>query len=130
MASSSLTLYSSNSTSQAFALVSSSVDKTVWKVAGRPLSTPIELEFTRRLTNGSKNDHLVLRLSQKEQNASTAQLATGQILVDISVPKDQSIITPAVLVGLLGMVSSLLNDASALATTSANRTAIVDGRDV
>jgi hypothetical protein len=130
MASSSITLYSSNAASQAFSLVSSSVDKTVWKVANRPLSNALQLELTRKLTSGNKNDHVIIRLSQVEANATTSQKATAQVLVDISVPKDQSILTPTVIVGLLGMVSSLLDDGTALQATSANRSAIADGRDI
>lgn len=130
MATSSLVLYKTNAATVTFALVSSSVDKTVWKVAGLPLSTPYLLELTRKLSSGSKNNHIQVRLARTEQNASTSVLATAQVLLDLSVPKDQSILTASVIAEMLGIVSSLLNDGTALAATSVNRTAIGDGRDV
>jgi len=130
MATSSLTLYSSNAASAAFVLVSSSVDNTVWKVANRSLSTPLSLQFTRKYQSGNKNDILKVVFKQIERNATTAQLATFQASLEISVPKDQSILTPAVCAGVIGYLSSLLDDSTALQATSANRTAIVDGRDV
>lgn len=130
MASSSITLYTSNSATQAFSLVSSSVNQTVWKAASRPLSNPYTVELTRKLTNGTKNDHVTVRIARVEANASTGQKATAQVLLDLSVPKDQSILDTSVIVGMLGALSSMLNDNAALAATSANRSAIADGRDV
>jgi len=130
MASSSVTLYKSNAATVVFSLVSSSVDKTVWKVAGRALSNPFTLELTRKLASGTKNDHIVVRLARVEPNATTAQKATAQVLVDISVPKDQSVLTAAIISELCGLLSSALNDGTALAATSANRDAIADGRDI
>jgi len=130
MASSTITLYKTNAATVAFALVSSSVDKTVWKVAGLPLSTPYQLELTRKLVPGSKNNHIGVRLARTEQNTSTSVLATAQILVDISVPKDQSILSASVVTEMLGVIASLLNDGTALAATSVNRTALGDARDV
>lgn len=130
MASSSLAPYISNSVTETFSLVSSSVNQTVWKVPGRALSNPYTVELNRKLTSGTKNDHIVLRVARVEANASTAQKATAQILVDISVPKDQSNLSSAILANMLGVVASVLNDNTALAATSVNRSAIVDGRDI
>lgn len=130
MASSSIIPYINNTQTVTFSQVASSVEKTVYKVAGRPLATPYQLELARKLVSGSKNDHITVRLSRVEQNINTAQLATGQILVDISVPKDQSILTPDILKEMLGVIASLCNDNAALAATSNSRAALVDGRDL
>lgn len=130
MATSTLSFYKTNSTQVSFSLVSTSSEKSIWKVASRSLSTPLSLEISRKLSSGNANDHITVRIAQVERNASTAQLATAQVLLDISVPKDQSILTQTVIVELLGLLSSLLDDSTALQATSANRTAIADGRDL
>lgn len=130
MASSSLVLYVSNADTQEFVLVSSSVNMTVWKVANRPLSNPFTIELARKLTSGTKNDHVTVRIARVEANASTSQKATAQVLIDVSVPKDQSILTGAEISKMLGAAASLLNDGNNLALTGTNRGAIVDGRDV
>lgn len=130
MASSSITLYDSAAGTMTFLLVSSSVNETVWKAAGRSLSTPLELKLARKLNSGTKNDTILVQFRRIERNVTTSQLATAQFKCELSVPKDQTILTPAILADLLGYASSLFNDGAALAATEANRGAIVDGRDV
>lgn len=132
MASSTLTPKYDNSSSYTFVLVSTSADGATFKVDGRDLATPFEVNVQRKLTTGNKtgNDHVVVRMARTERNATTAKLATAQVLVDISIPKDCSIITQAEQVKLLGAVSSLLNDNAALQATTVARTALVNGRDI
>lgn len=131
MASTSLDLYGTNAEHQVFTLVSTSIDGAHYKVANRPMSTPTVLEISRKIKPGvAQNDHVLVRLARSEQNVSTGKIATFQVLLDISIPKDQSILTPAECFVDLGKIASLLNDGAAMAATVNNRAALVDGRDV
>jgi len=132
MASSSLTPYDSNSAQLTFSLVSCSETGAVYQVSGNPLSTPVKLEVIRKLTASAAtaNDHVLLRLTTIQRNTSTGKLATGSITVDISVPKDTATITETTMVQYLGVVASLLNDNAALQSTTVNRVALLEGRDL
>jgi len=132
MASSSLTPKYDNTNSYTFALVSTGVDGATHKVEGRDLALPFEVNVQRKLTGGSKtgNDHVVVRMARTERNATTAKLATMQVLVDISIPKDTSVITQAEQLKLVGAVASLLNDNAALQATTVARSALINGRDI
>lgn len=131
MASASLTLYKNNTQTEVLNLVSQASTGASYKVAGRGLSTPISLTLDRKIQSGvSKNDHVVIRLAQTDNNVNTGKAATGQILIDVSIPKDQSILTPARMGELLSMAASALIDNAATGATSVNRTALIDGRDL
>lgn len=130
MASASLVPYKNNTSTVTFSVVTTSLERTTYKVSGRGISTPFSLEISRKLSSGKSNDHVSVRIAQQERNASTTVIATGQVLLDISIPKDQSIVTNGVMVEMLGLLASVLNDSAALAATTASRTALVEGRDL
>jgi len=130
MASSSLTPYKDNTNQVTFSLVSTSADKSQFKVAGRAIACPYVVEISRKLSTGKVNDHVGVRVAVTERNATTSALATGQLLLDISIPKDQSIITNTVMVEMLGVLASLLDQSTANNASSANRTALIEGRDL
>lgn len=115
-----------------FTLVSSSATGSKYQVSGRDLATPKGIEITRRLTQPSAqaNDHIQLRIFHTERNATTMKLATAQVLVDISCPKDTSILTQAVQAQLLGCLSSILNDYAAVEDDRATNTALLSGMDL
>lgn len=132
MASSSIQPYKNNTTTETFTLVSSEKDGASYKVAGRPLANPYEVVIQRKLTAPSKksNDHVVLRIYRTEPNADTGILATGQVTLDISIPKDQTVITATVMTELISELSSLLNEATAMEATTANIDALIEGYDL
>lgn len=130
MASSSLTPYKDNTNQVTFSLVSTSADKTAFKVSGRSIACPYTIELSRKLSTGKTNDHVQVRVAITERNTTTSVLATGQVLLDISIPKDQSIITNTVMTEVLGVLASLLDQATANNASSANRTALIEGRDL
>lgn len=132
MASSSLTPYESSAGQQTFALVSTGENKTTHKVAGRDIATPYLVEVKRSFTNPSAtgNDHVSIRIQRTERNATTGKLATMQVNCDISIPKDTSIIDGDEQVKLVSILSSLLNEETAMEATDANITALVEGRDL
>lgn len=132
MASASLTPYDDSSSQVTFNLVSQSATGATYKVASRDLATPFMVEITRKLTapSASSNDHIVVRVARVERNADTGKLATLQCLVDVSIPKDTSILDSTAQLELLGVVGSLLNDSTAMEATTVARTAIIEGRDL
>lgn len=121
-----------NSTTQiSFDLASTTSDGARYMKAGRPLSCPFVVEIKRKLNpNGSGNDHVGLRVARTEQNLTTGKLATDQVLVDVSLSKDQSILTPTVKLEILAIVASLLNDGENTVGTTTNRSAVIEGRDL
>jgi hypothetical protein len=123
MASTSLTPFYASSGQYTFTLVTTSDSGATYKVAGRDLATPHLVEVQRKLTQPSAlgNDHVVLRLARTERNTSTSKLATMQVLIDISIPKDTSILTIAEQTKMLATAQSLLNESTA---TEASLTAI------
>jgi len=113
MASSSLAPYFGNTASTdqyTYALVSQSSTGATYKVAGRDLATPHGVEIIRKLTPASSpaNDHVQLRVFRVERNTTTSKLATAQVLVDISIPKDTSILTQAEQAKMVRIVGSIL----------------------
>jgi hypothetical protein len=132
MASSSLTPYKDNSNQVTFNLVTTSQNGSTYKVSGRELALPHVVEIQRKLTsnNSTGNDHVILRGARTERNATTGKLATAQVMVDISIPKDQSTLDATAQAELLSCVASLLNEASAMEATHANITALIEGRDL
>lgn len=131
MATTSLVLYNNNSTTTTYDLVTTGTDKTVWKVASRALACPRSIEIQRKPTASSatSNDHVIVRAAVIERNTSTQKLATGQVVLDLSIPKDGSIITNTVLGDLLANIASLLNEKTVMEATRASINAIVEGRD-
>jgi len=132
MASATLTPYKSSAATQAFALVSTSPEGASWQVAGRSLSQPYTVSINRKIVPGAAaNSHLVIRVGRTDNNATTGKPATASVTLDVSVPKDQSIITTAVLNELLCVIGSLLDDQYAVTSAvNAARTAILEGRDL
>lgn len=132
MASASLAPYKSNSATETFTSVGPIEGGYLFKVSGRGLATPYLIEVKRKFTSGSSasNDHTVLRIARTERNTTTGKLATAQVLVDISIPKDTSILTAAVLKEMLAVLSSLLNECTAMEATNAKITALVEGYDL
>lgn len=131
MASSSLNPYVNNSATQAFVLKSTTDKGAVFMVAGRALGAPFELEQVRKVNaNSLSNDHSVVRLTRKEPNAVTGKLATLQVTLDVSIPKDVSVLTITEQKKLISCLVSLLNESTAMEATNANITAIVEGRDL
>jgi len=131
MASNSLVLYNNNSTTTTYNLVTTGETKSSWKVDGRPLATPRILEIQRKPTSSSAagNDHVIIRGAVIERNASTQKLATAQVTIDLSLPKDQSIITSTTIGDLIANAVSLLNEKTAMEATRANINAFIEGRD-
>lgn len=132
MATETLTLYKNNTQTQAFGLAQTSATKTVWLAAGRAISLPYSVSVERKPTsaNSASNDHVVLRVSRVEANASTGKLASLPITLDISIPKDQSVLTLAVQKEMLCVLASALNEATAMEATNANITKLIEGRDL
>jgi len=130
MASSTLAPYRNNANQVTFNLVSSSVEGSLWRVSGRSIATPYGLELKRKINPGKSNDHVQARVFCTERNASTSVLATAQISLDISIPKDNSILTNAAIIDMLGVCASLLNENVANNAGVTSRTALVEGRDL
>lgn len=132
MASSTITPYVSNVATQAFALVSTSATGAKWMASGREIGLPYVVELTRKLTapGASTNDHVVIRIARTERNATTAKLATMQVLVDVSIPKDATVLTQTVQKQVLSCLASLFNESTTMEATTAALTAIIEGRDL
>lgn len=100
-------------------------------VAGRALGAPFEVEQVRKVNASSlSNDHSIIRLTRKEANVATGKLATLQVTVDVSIPKDVTILTPTEQKKAISLICSLLNESTAMEATNANITAIIEGRDL
>lgn len=131
MASSTLTPYCNNVATQTFILVSTTAIGARYMASGRAISCPYTIEIVRKLNpNGTGNDHVGLRIARTEQNVTTGKLATCQFLLDISIPKDQSIITQVVQKELGAILASIFNESTAMEATSVALTALVEGRDL
>lgn len=132
MATDTITAYKNNTQTTVFLLQNSSATKTTWLVSGRAIALPFNLSVERKpsANNASTNDHVVLRLSRVEQNSSTGKLATLQVSLDLSLPKDQSVLTAGVQKELISCLASILNESTAMEATSANITKLIEGRDL
>lgn len=131
MASSSLTLYKNNTQSDVFTLASQNAAGANYLVAGRSLSAPKAISVNRKINaNASANDKISTKFIHTELNATTGKPATFSIDVIISIPKDTSNLTPTIQKEGCAIVSSLLNDGTAMAATAVNRTALIEGRDL
>jgi len=132
MASSTLTPYYDHTQSTAYALVSTSVNGSMWKAAGRSISEPLSIEIIRKFGPPSSlaNDHVLLRLSQTNRNSTTGKLATLSATLDISVPKDTATLTADSVKYAVTRLASLIYESTVLPTTSVAVTALVEGRDL
>lgn len=130
MASASLNPFVDNTNHQALVLKSSTQTGSIWMVSGRNISLPFELETSRKVNpNALSNDHSIIRLTRKEANASSGKLATFQATLDVSIPKDNTVITLAEQKKLVSLLVSLLNEGTAMEATNASITAVLEGRD-
>jgi len=133
MASSTLDLYYDNTGHYVFNLASQSEKGPKWLYStARPISQPLSVEIIRKvgIAAANANDHVLLRYTRTEPNAATGKFATYSVTVDISIPKDQSVLTSTVMTQGLGMVASLLNDSTAMAATAVNRGKLIGGLDI
>lgn len=131
MASSTLNPFVDNTNHQALVLKSSTATGSVWMVSGRNIAQPYELETQRKINSNSlSNDHSVVRLTRKEAHASTGKLATLQITIDVSIPKDTTILTLAEQKKAIALLCSLLNESTAMEATNVAITAVLEGRDL
>jgi len=132
MASSSITPYKTNAATQAFALQSTSASGATFIVTGRSLANPHFIQITRKIgpSNSMANDHVIVRISLTDPNATTLKPVTGSVTLDISIPRDNATVTLAEMTEELGLLASLLNDNTALAATTVNRSALLNGQDL
>jgi len=132
MASSSLTPYKDSSNQVTFNLSTQGENFCQYIVADRPIATPYMLEIRRKTTSpgAASNDHVVVRLARIERNSETGKPVTGQVMLDISIPKDSDTITVAYMKELIGILSSVLNEDVALEATTANAAALLAGSDL
>lgn len=136
MASSTLTPYNEDSVQTTYALQSTSDRKTRWVVTGRSLARPQLVEIERKLApnNSSANDHVIVRSSVTEQSTlSPYKPCTFSAVLDISIPRDQTGVTTAIMLKQLSHLCSLLRMGTAMSTTNANNTnlnALISGNDL
>jgi len=132
MATSSLALYKNHTQTETLTLSSVKDNIVTYKVAGRSLALPSLLTIERKIGSaGAKaNDHIVVRRQEIQQSTVIpANLVTGSVTLDISIPRD-STFTAARMLELLLETVSLLEDAGATAATAVNATALIAGSDV
>ena len=127
MATSTLTLYKDNTTTVTFNLLSTAELFAKWIVSGRALSTPFAAFQKIKLNKGVSNDESYFTVSRTEANVATGKLATFLCEVRVSIPKDQSVLTPTVQAEVISLAASaLINAAPTGASTS--RATIIEGR--
>jgi hypothetical protein len=133
MASSSLAPYYDNTNQTTFVLSTQGADETNYKVAGRSIARPYSVTVRRKTTalGAAGNDHVIVRIARVESNADTGKPVTGQVTLDISVPKDSATIDGNDIGDLCALMSSLLNDNTAMAAASSDSiSALVQGNDI
>lgn len=132
MASSSLAPYKNNSTAVTFAYVGPISNGAQYKVSGRALACPHEITIEKFIgaSGSAANDRVRITVRRVERNTTTDKLATLKTSLEISIPKDLSILDTTAQLEQLALMSSLLNDSTAMAATTAARTNIVEGRDL
>jgi hypothetical protein len=128
MATSTLTLYYNNTQTQTFGLVSTSENAATWINSGRALSVPFSIKQKVKVNKGVSNDEVLLTVSRTEANATSGKLATCLCEIRVSLPKDQSILTPTLQKEIISLAASALIDAAATGATSVNRAALIEGR--
>lgn len=132
MPSSSLAPYKNATVAITYGAVGSSPVASKWSVSGYGLGTPRTLEQTLKVgaPGATGNDHVILRLSQSDENSTTSKIATANVTLDISIPRDNSTVTTDEIIELLGILASLLNDQAVVenAADAVNRKALAEGR--
>jgi hypothetical protein len=132
MASTSLSPYKNSSTTETFSLVSATENGATYKVSGRALSVPYTIDVRRKFTaaGAAGNDHVTVRVARVEANAETGKLATCQVMLDISIPKDTTVLTTTIQKEIISVLASLLNESTAMEATNANITSLIEGYDI
>jgi len=134
MASSSVTLYHGDTENRVYALTQTSANKTEFRVAGLALAEPQMLTIERKIQpgNSKSNDQIIVTVSQVSRNTTSGLLATGKVSVNISVPRDNSIITQTVMSQLCKQIGSLFgNNCAALSADAATSAlALLGGSDL
>jgi hypothetical protein len=132
MATATLTPYKDDSNQVTFNLVSSHEFGAKYMVSGRAISKPYTVEIVRKFTSPSAagNDRVIVRISRTEAHATTGKLATCVAKLEISIPKDDSVLTSTVQTEIVSILASLCNEATAMEATTANITALIEGRDL
>jgi len=132
MASSTVALKYDASNTVTFELVSTSSTGAKWKVGSRSLSAPYSVEIIRKENSSGAlaNDHIILRMSRTEINATSGKPATLSATLDISIPKDQTILDMTAQKQLLKLFGDIPNDGGAMSATYNLVTAILEGRDM
>lgn len=132
MASQTLSPYKNNTSTETFSLQSVASTGATYLVAGRALSQPYTLTIQRKLTapSAAGNDRVEVRVSRTEANASTGKLATLTAVLSISIPKDISILDADAQAEAVSILSSLINESTAMEATKVAITALIEGRDI
>jgi len=125
----SLTPYINNASTTTFVKAYDTTTGVVYLTSGRPIAQPFGLEIVRKHTPPSSpgNDQVQLRLRRVEQNATTGKLASFNVTLSISIPKDQTILTPTVMKQSVSAVASLLNESTAMEATNTFITKLLEG---
>ncbi len=131
MSSATLSPYKNNTQTTVFSLVSESPNGVTYLVSGRSISLPFTLTVSRKLTalNAAGNDEITIQVRRTEQNATSLKLATGYAKLVVSIPKDQSVITPTIQKELVSTLASLCNESTAMEAANSFITAIIEGRN-
>lgn len=131
MASSSVNPFKSAVAQVAFTLATASETGAKFMVAGRALACPFVVEVKRKVNpNSTANDHIQLRVARTEQNAVSNKPATCQMLLDMSIPKDVSVLNAQAQQELATIMMSLLRDNTLAASTANQIVSLIEGRDL
>ncbi len=131
MASSTLTPFKDATNQVTFTLASTSPLGASYIVSGRALSAPYIIDISRKVNSyANANDKIVLRVARTEANATSGKLATFQAKLELSIPKDVSVLTPTLQKEIATVLMSLLRDNTLSAATFTNITALIEGRDL
>jgi len=127
MASSTIAPKYGTSASNTFALRNTNSSGCEYAVSGRSLSKPYAITISRKVGNGSAlgNDHVIVSIRRTEANATTFKLSTGNVTLDISIPRDSATLTTDMMNEMLASLSSLLNDYAAVEDTLASHGNII-----
>jgi len=131
MPSSTLDLYNTSTAHSVFYLAQTGAGGTVWSLSGRTLSEPCSVSLQKKIApaGSSANDHVIVRVAEIARNTTTAKLATGSVTMDISVPKDTSIIGNTAMTNLIKWLSGIIQG-GVVSDTVTNVTALLEGRDL
>jgi len=132
MASATLQAYYDATLSETYSLVSSTANGSKWILPGQPIGCQKTIEIVRSLTpsGAMANDHVKVIMTNHGRNTTTGKIATSSISMDISIPKDQSILTETLMKQDLKELSSLLNDSRAGGATYNNALSLIRGTDI